>query len=488
MLVVLLALAGGYYLWFSHLVHGANARVDPEVSAALSSPPSTGETGSSDTSGLGSAGSTGSSSAAQNSSTSVPSSPGTMDILLLGSDHRANVPGSRSDSIMLVHIDPKRGFASMLSLPRDLLVSIPGHGDNKLNAAYSYGGAALAIRTIKQVTGVNINHYLQVDFTAFQELTDSLGGVYIDVDRRYFNDDPTFEPINIQAGYQLLHGHDALEYVRFRHDANSDFGRMLRQQRFLQALKEQISGQGAGLLLKLPGLAGDLLNNAATDLSGDQILRLAYFGAKLSGGHIRQARLVGSVATVDGRSVVQATSAQIDKAVQDYLTPPKTGTTITTDESDSATETTIHSSGATANGASAVWKQVAATVPFAVEAPSYLPTDYKYFDRMPRAGKTYTIDTGSGKAPAIRIIYRYDTRDQYLGVSETSWLDAPLASPGTTVKSDGITYTVVGTSGKVDHVWWKKDDVLYWVSNSLNYLLSQQEMLKVAESFQPVAK
>ena len=133
----------------------------------------------------------------------------------------------------------------------------------------------MVICTVKQATGVNVDHFLQVDFAAFQELTDSVGGVYIDVDRKYFNNGGTYEPIDIQAGYQLLNGHDALDYVRFRHDSNSDFGRMARQQAFLSALKDQISGQGAQLLLKLPGLAGNLFSNATTDLSADQILRTA---------------------------------------------------------------------------------------------------------------------------------------------------------------------------------------------------------------------
>jgi hypothetical protein len=131
---------------------------------------------------------------------------------------------------------------------------------------------------------------------------------------------------------------------------------------------------------------------------------------------------------------------------------------------------------------------VAATVPFRVEAPDYLPAGYAYFGRMPQAGQTYTIKTGGGSQPALRISYRDQSLDQYLGVSETSWLNAPLASPGTQVQSGGITYTVVGTEGKVDHVWWKNGGVLYWVSNTLSYLLPQSELLRVAESFMPVAK
>ena len=356
-MVVILAVAGGTYFWFTHLVSGANSRVDPDVSAALTSVPPT------------------------SLDVAVPASPGAMNILLLGSDKRGNVRAGRADTIMLVHIDPKQDFVSTLALPRDLRVEIPGHGTNKLNAAYAIGGPALVIRTVKQATGVNIDHFLQVDFAAFQELTDSVGGVYIDVDRKYFNSGGTYEPIDIQAGYQLLNGRDALDYVRFRHDSNSDFGRMARQQAFLSSLKNQISGQGAQLLLKLPGLAGDLFSNATTDLSADQILRTAYFGARLDGGRIRQVRLIGEIRTVKGVSYVLVPEADLTKAVKDYLTPPTqegtaNGGATTTEVSGPAT-------GTTGNHDLKAWQSVAATVPFAVEAPDYLPDGYTYSDRSP---------------------------------------------------------------------------------------------------------
>ena len=478
--------AGGGYLWFNHLLAGANRRVDPAVSAALKSPPSSVSTTS------GPVGTSASGGVAGSSSTSTPppppASPDAMDILLLGTDNRASAPGSRSDSIMLVHVDPAQNFISVLSIPRDLLVAIPGHGLNKLNAAYDVGGAALTIRTVKQVTGVNINHFMEVDFQAFQRLTNSLGGVYVDVDRRYFSNDPTYEPIDIQAGYQLLDGHDALEYVRYRHDQNADFGRMLRQQRFLEALKEQMEAQGAGLLFKLPGLASDLFSGATTDLSADQILRLAYFGVRLGEGNIRQVRLGGSTPTINGVDYVVDSPTDIAQAVHEYLTPVTSATSGASSPAP-ATASTSPTTSTTDYHALSAWTAVAETVPFAVEVPDYLPAGYTYFDRVPEPGATYALKTGGGSQPALRIIYRYMREDQYLGVSETSWLDAPLASPGTSVvESGGITYTVVGTEGKVDHIWWKKDGVLFWVSNTLSYLVPESALLRMAESFSPVAK
>ena len=145
---------------------------------------------------------------------------------------------------MLVHVDKEQDFASILSVPRDLWVEIPGHGINKLNSAYTSGGWELTKATVEQLTGINIDQAVEIDFQAFSDLTDALGGVYLDIDHRYYNDDPDrgFEFIKLSPGYQLLNGTDALDYVRFRHDNEADFGRMLRQQRFVNALREQAVG------------------------------------------------------------------------------------------------------------------------------------------------------------------------------------------------------------------------------------------------------
>ena len=122
--------------------------------------------------------------------TSAPyESPSGMNIVLLGYDLRAEgsseVTEGRSDVIILVHIDPEKGFLSLLSVPRDLRVEVEGYGHRKINAAYAYGGGALLIRTIQDRLGVDLDHYIAVNLEAFKAITDSLGGVYVDVDRGY---------------------------------------------------------------------------------------------------------------------------------------------------------------------------------------------------------------------------------------------------------------------------------------------------------------
>jgi LCP family protein required for cell wall assembly len=154
---------------------------------------------------------------------------GPQTILLLGSDQRyvdikAKNP-VRSDTIILLRLNPSKGATTVMSLPRDLKVHIPGHGFDKLNAAYAIGGPGLAVKTIRTLLKtVPINHVVNVNFGGFRRAVDRLGCVYTDVDRRYFNDNsPPFggggdyATIDVKAGYQKLCGQDALDFVRYRH-------------------------------------------------------------------------------------------------------------------------------------------------------------------------------------------------------------------------------------------------------------------------------
>ena len=133
-------------------------------------------------------------------------------------------------------------------------------------------------------------------------------------------------------------------------------------------------------------------------------------------------------------------------------------------------------------------KALAGAAPFPVEAPDYLPSGNAHSAGLPESERQYAIKTKGGDEPALRVIYQRLDQDQYLGITETSGLDAPIAARGKQIQQNGITYTVVGTESKVDHVWWKKDGVLCWVSNTVSYLLPESELLKIAESFVAVSK
>jgi LCP family protein required for cell wall assembly len=461
----LLAVAGGFYLWYQSEVGSSNARVDPDVIAALE------ERVTSTTQDVASSTTLG---APTTTTVTMPEAPGSMNLVLLGSDTRStNGKGGRSDSIILVHIDKENDFLSMLSIPRDLRVKIPGHGYNKINAAYAYGGAALVIRTVQSVMGVDLDHYAETDFNGFKAITNTLGGVYVDVDRTY--DDGK---IQLQPGYQLLDGQNALRFCRTRHDKNIDFGRMQRQQRFLSAVREQ--AMGWNLALKLPSLVSSTFGNVDTDLSAGEILSLAWWGVKLDGSRMKMASIITSTGTLNGISFVLATDKQIASAVADFLTPPTPAEV--DDESAqqlllAAQELLPKTSGALPNGSA--WVKLATKARFALMAPMYLPPKCIYSYQ-----RSYSIQSGGR---AIRVGYRLSKKDQYLGVGETTWLGAPLASAGKEVQADGVTFTIVGTSTKADHIWWVKDEVLCWVANTLMYELSREQLLAVAISCVDVA-
>jgi hypothetical protein len=130
---------------------------------------------------------------------------------------------------------------------------------------------------------------------------------------------------------------------------------------------------------------------------------------------------------------------------------------------------------------------IASAAPFQVMAPGYLPAGYGYVDRTPKEVGVYDIVTDGGTEPAVKLVYRLTNvegvaTDQYMGIMETAWVDAPAAGVGQQVERNGITYTFVGTDQRTERIWWVKEDVLYWVSNTLSYVLNRTELLKVAES------
>ena len=459
-MVVVLACAGGLYLWYHSEVSSSNARVAPEILEAL---------------GEGIASATSASVPDATTSTERPPEPPTgMNLVLIGSDTRSSDgTGGRSDTIILVHVDPKNDFLSMLSLPRDLRVNIPDRGYGKINAAYAYGGAALLIRTVQSL-GVDLDHYAEVDFNAFKEITNTLGGVYVDVDRYY--DDGA---IVLSPGFQLLDGQNALRFCRTRHDKNIDFGRMARQQRFLSAVREQ--AMGWNLAFRLPSLIADVFDNVDTDLTAEEILSLAHWVVRLDASRTKMVSLIASTGTIEGASYVLASDEQIAAAVGDFLTAPapKLGY-VGAVEAQRLLTNAVQLAGVTAPGTVPnveAWQALAGEAGFPLVAPSHLPPDCALSYQ-----RSHSIEVGDEARPAVRVGYRLGNKDQYLGVGETTWLAAPIASPGVEVKNDGVVYTVVGTSAKIDHVWWVEDDVLCWVSNTLLHELTGEELLAVAIS------
>lgn len=211
------------------------------------------------------------------------------NILLIGVDKRPNPDdGVRSDTLILVHVNPQARWASLLSIPRDSVVTIPHLGRSKINAAYNYGysnateiygsgvepdaaGGALTAETVERFLKVKVDYTAEVDFRGFERLVDTLGGVTIDVteplvDDEYPTDNYGVERISIPAGRQVMDGRTALIYARSRH-STSDFDRSRRQQQVLRALLDQARARGVlGDLTLLPTWADTLERNIRTTL------------------------------------------------------------------------------------------------------------------------------------------------------------------------------------------------------------------------------
>ncbi len=221
-----------------------------------------------------------------------------INILVLGIDQREGDPYARTDTMIIVSIDPKAKTVGMLSLPRDLWVSIPGYGEEKLNAAYIFGemdqrpggGIGLLQRTIRNNFGVQIHYYATVNFLGFEKIVDTLGGVTVDprypiVDDEYPTETYGYVSIYFPAGLQHLDGKQALRYARTRHQ-DLDFGRSQRQQEVILALRQQaIKGN---LINNFYKLFDALSGSVKTDLKQDQIAQLANLGMGITDDKITQ--------------------------------------------------------------------------------------------------------------------------------------------------------------------------------------------------------
>lgn len=218
-------------------------------------------------------------------------------ILVMGLDRRPNENyPTRTDTMILMSFDPNSQDASMLSVPRDLYIDIPGYGRERINAAYvlgalyeggEAGGAELAMETIERNLGVMVDHYVLIDFNAVTNLIDAIGGVQVDVPETI--DDPTYpdmnygyDPLYIPAGLQTLNGETALKYMRTRH-GDSDFERSRRQQLTLFALREQLEVLGAtGLARRAPQIWTEVQGGVFTDMTLNDMLGLLNVASGLS--------------------------------------------------------------------------------------------------------------------------------------------------------------------------------------------------------------
>ncbi|MBF2025881.1 MAG: LCP family protein [Oscillatoriales cyanobacterium C42_A2020_001] len=223
-----------------------------------------------------------------------------VNILIMGIDR---VPGAkegtneiftgRSDTMLLLRVDPVADTVSLLSIPRDTQVELPGIGTDKINDANVQGGATLAARTVSSVlNGVTIDRYVRVSTDAFRELVDLIGGVEVNVPKPMVYEDKTQKlKINLSPGLQTLNGDQAEQFARFRGDDLGDIGRVQRQQALLKALRKKLTNPT--IIPRLPGLVQAMQKYIDTNLSMEEMLALVGAGRKLSEGKFKMVMLPG---------------------------------------------------------------------------------------------------------------------------------------------------------------------------------------------------
>ena len=248
-------------------------------------------------------------------------------LLILGTDITFDIKtgepiegtDGRTDSILLVRIDPVHYKMNMLSIPRDSFVNVPGYGLQKINAAHVLGGMPLVKQTLQELTGKKIDYYLKVNPYAVIRLVDLLGGVKVYVDKdMYYVDRAQNLNINLKRGWQKLSGKDAQGFVRFRHDALGDLGRIDRQQRFLQAVFQSFTHPTN--LLKAPVALEIALKYIQTDLPLSKTIRLVNFTRMVPRGDIR----TFTASAEEGESayagsILQLNQANLQKIIKEYF-------------------------------------------------------------------------------------------------------------------------------------------------------------------------
>ncbi len=264
----------------------------------------------------------------------VPNQP--VIALVVGYDKRRGAVGDRgrTDTVMLVRLDPRKGSQSisLLSFPRDLSVPLycdpnSSFGTGKINAAFSQCGLTGAVLTVKALTGLPINYDVAVNFRGFKDIVNKMGGVWIDVDRRYYNPPGTgWAAINLQPGYQRLRGQQALDFARYRH-GDSDLYRIVRQQAFIRSFRQQFSKLS---FTDYPSIINTIAANVETGNKGGgsiparTLLGYAQLIHGLSGGSVVQVKLGNVTNASDGSSDLVASPTTVANAVDQFTSPDLT--------------------------------------------------------------------------------------------------------------------------------------------------------------------
>jgi LCP family protein required for cell wall assembly len=440
--------------------------------------------------------------------------------LILGSDRRSGSKNAEergatphSDTILLVRFDPQQHQTSVLSIPRDLMVTIDSRqgvfSNQKINAAYTIGAqqgginyaSVLAAETIKREVfpGLELNGIIDVNFTGFIKVVDTLGCAYVNVDHRYYNanvgsTETDYTSINLQPGYQKLCYENALDYVRYRH-TDSDFVRVARQQDFLRNLRQQINPGNE--LNQIDNVAQAVGKAIRTNFSAStpKLIELSKLIAFSQSKPLRQVKFLSSNvnAQFGGGSYVTSTPELEKKTLENFIhgdeqlelpaaPRPKPKGHSSRHHHGSSNSSSPASLGlfptSTTNEGEAV--KAALNVPFRVLYPA-LQTG----QAQQQTVRPYALRDEQGRLHrAYVVVWQQNPIGGYYDFEGSNWLTPPLFAHSHNAKINGREYKIVNDGSHIHVVGWQVGHVLYWLTNTLLEELSNRQMLAVAKSAQ----
>ncbi|MCJ7752680.1 MAG: LCP family protein, partial [Armatimonadetes bacterium] len=233
-------------------------------------------------------------------------------ILALGVDNSEG--RGLADTLIALVVWPKIGEMAALSIPRDSRVVIPGVGNRRINASHSYGGLPLTIETVEMLLGIPFDYYVEVNVAGLADLVDAIGGIDVEVEKRmHYRDRSQNLLIDLQPGLQHLTGEQAVGYVRFRHDAMGDLGRIERQRKFLRLVtSELLSPENVS---RLPKLADTFVETVETNLTVRDILSLKRIIERVGPDAIKMASLPVHPRMIGGQSVLELDADEVQQTV-----------------------------------------------------------------------------------------------------------------------------------------------------------------------------
>ena len=441
------------------------------------------------------------------------------NILILGSDKRASLPGDpgRSDTTMLLRLDPDRNAIALMSIPRDLKVEIPGVGTEKFNAAYTYGGPKLTLQVVKELTGLPINHVVNVDFLGFVQAVYAIGCVYVDIDRRYYHSNAEsseeYAEINVQPGYQLMCGKKALQYVRYRH-TDTDLVRAARQQDFLSAARQRVPVED--LVLGRNDLLDIFTEYTTSDISDTEtmieVLKLfiasrnaeiheVHFPAELGPSYVTASpeaiegaveKFLGIEASSGARGSLEGIEGEEEKKPEKkkkHKKKAKEEKPRVAAPKPPGSDDLVPAREAGELEAKVVARRVNGAFP--VFYPTRLPSGAAYEESNPylhiQDPRVYHFKaTDDKRRAAYRMVVTVDLPDgtHYFGVQGIrGWSDPPiLADPSETREINGREYDIFIDGDRVKLIAWRRGENSYWIANDLLNTLTNDQMLGMARS------